>query len=391
MHRRVARGAATAASCSRSACVLAGCGTSARPCRAATTPSRATTLTVYSTCRCSGPTPPAADEHRRTARRSRSTTPAGTSGTAARVSFVLAQRRRSRERRLDRRRRPATRRTARSSDLSTRRLHRRLRLRRRPAISLPLNNENDILQISPGSPLLGFTDHSPATSPGDPAPSTRRRRARSRGWCPPTRRGARDRALHALAGRPPARPCSPTPPTRLDADDRAAGRGRAARGRDHGRRRARQHRDRRARRRRGGYAALAARGRRAPAPTRCSSAAPPTPAPRRSGSELHARAAAARSCSRRARSRAVVPDGARRRRGASTYVTSPYLEPDQYPRGGAARASPSTARASRHRRRPSTRSTATRRCGSCSRAIRRAGRPAPRTARRCERSSRTRR
>jgi ABC-type branched-subunit amino acid transport system substrate-binding protein len=35
-------------------------------------------------------------------------------------------------------------------------------------ISLPLNNENDILQISPGSSYVGFTDPSRADIPGDP-------------------------------------------------------------------------------------------------------------------------------------------------------------------------------------------------------------------------------
>jgi branched-chain amino acid transport system substrate-binding protein len=35
-------------------------------------------------------------------------------------------------------------------------------------ISLPLNNENDILQISPGSPYVGFTDPSRVDIPGDP-------------------------------------------------------------------------------------------------------------------------------------------------------------------------------------------------------------------------------
>jgi ABC-type branched-subunit amino acid transport system substrate-binding protein len=37
------------------------------------------------------------------------------------------------------------------------------------AISLPILNENDILQVSPGSPYLGFTDASPFTDPVDPA------------------------------------------------------------------------------------------------------------------------------------------------------------------------------------------------------------------------------
>jgi branched-chain amino acid transport system substrate-binding protein len=36
------------------------------------------------------------------------------------------------------------------------------------AISLPILNENDILQISPGSSYLGFTDASPFTEPADP-------------------------------------------------------------------------------------------------------------------------------------------------------------------------------------------------------------------------------
>jgi branched-chain amino acid transport system substrate-binding protein len=36
------------------------------------------------------------------------------------------------------------------------------------AISLQLNNQNDILQISPGSSYVGFTDASPVDSPGDP-------------------------------------------------------------------------------------------------------------------------------------------------------------------------------------------------------------------------------
>ena len=35
-------------------------------------------------------------------------------------------------------------------------------------ISLPLNNENDILQISPGSSYVGFTDLSHVDIPGDP-------------------------------------------------------------------------------------------------------------------------------------------------------------------------------------------------------------------------------
>jgi branched-chain amino acid transport system substrate-binding protein len=35
-------------------------------------------------------------------------------------------------------------------------------------ISLPLNNQNDILQISPGSPYVGFTDANPADLTGDP-------------------------------------------------------------------------------------------------------------------------------------------------------------------------------------------------------------------------------
>ena len=36
------------------------------------------------------------------------------------------------------------------------------------AISLPLNNENDILQISPGSSYIGFTDSNPFDFTGDP-------------------------------------------------------------------------------------------------------------------------------------------------------------------------------------------------------------------------------
>jgi branched-chain amino acid transport system substrate-binding protein len=36
------------------------------------------------------------------------------------------------------------------------------------AISLPLNNQNDILQISPGSPYIGFTDANPVDAPGYP-------------------------------------------------------------------------------------------------------------------------------------------------------------------------------------------------------------------------------
>ncbi len=36
------------------------------------------------------------------------------------------------------------------------------------AISLPLNNQNDILQISPGSSYVGFTDADPADLTGDP-------------------------------------------------------------------------------------------------------------------------------------------------------------------------------------------------------------------------------
>lgn len=36
------------------------------------------------------------------------------------------------------------------------------------ALSLPLSNENDVLQISPGSPYVGFTDASPVDLPGDP-------------------------------------------------------------------------------------------------------------------------------------------------------------------------------------------------------------------------------
>jgi branched-chain amino acid transport system substrate-binding protein len=36
------------------------------------------------------------------------------------------------------------------------------------AISLPLNNQNDILQISPGSPYVGFTDANAADLAGDP-------------------------------------------------------------------------------------------------------------------------------------------------------------------------------------------------------------------------------
>jgi ABC-type branched-subunit amino acid transport system substrate-binding protein len=36
------------------------------------------------------------------------------------------------------------------------------------AISLQLNNQNDILQVSPDSPYVGLTDSSPADAPGDP-------------------------------------------------------------------------------------------------------------------------------------------------------------------------------------------------------------------------------
>jgi branched-chain amino acid transport system substrate-binding protein len=36
-------------------------------------------------------------------------------------------------------------------------------------ISLALNNQNDILQVSPGSSYVGFTDANPADLPGDPA------------------------------------------------------------------------------------------------------------------------------------------------------------------------------------------------------------------------------
>ena len=36
------------------------------------------------------------------------------------------------------------------------------------ALSLPLNNENDVLQISPGSPYVGFTDAGSADYTGDP-------------------------------------------------------------------------------------------------------------------------------------------------------------------------------------------------------------------------------
>jgi branched-chain amino acid transport system substrate-binding protein len=36
------------------------------------------------------------------------------------------------------------------------------------AISLPLNNQNDILQVSPGSPYIGFTNANPADLSGDP-------------------------------------------------------------------------------------------------------------------------------------------------------------------------------------------------------------------------------
>ena len=36
------------------------------------------------------------------------------------------------------------------------------------AVSLPLNNENDVLQISPGSPYLGFTDHGPGVPANQP-------------------------------------------------------------------------------------------------------------------------------------------------------------------------------------------------------------------------------
>jgi branched-chain amino acid transport system substrate-binding protein len=36
------------------------------------------------------------------------------------------------------------------------------------AIALPLNNENDILQISPGSPYVGFTDANAVNATGDP-------------------------------------------------------------------------------------------------------------------------------------------------------------------------------------------------------------------------------
>jgi branched-chain amino acid transport system substrate-binding protein len=37
------------------------------------------------------------------------------------------------------------------------------------ALSLPLNNENDVLQISPGSPYAGFTDAGSANYTGDPS------------------------------------------------------------------------------------------------------------------------------------------------------------------------------------------------------------------------------
>ena len=73
------------------------------------------------------------------------------------------------------------------------------------AISLPLNNENDILQISPGTATSASPTPARPTSrrPDDCYPNGPRTFAR---LIPSdTVEAARDRVLHALAGRPAAR------------------------------------------------------------------------------------------------------------------------------------------------------------------------------------------
>ena len=237
------------------------------------------------------------------------------------------------------------------------RLHRRLRLRRDARSRSRSTTRTTSSRSAPASPYLGFTDTGPACRPGRPGhllPRSRTR-ARSRGWCPPTarrrratlaymrslgvRRLVRARRHRPTRSTPRSRRWSPPPRRRAGID--VAGRAHVATGTAAARRR-----------RAGDYAAARARPSRPRTPTRCCSAARPTPAPRRSGSALHAAAAGAPGCSRRARSRC--------RRSSSLGAAAaahlrhlPYLEPDQYPPAGAARLRAVPPRSSRASRRPS--------------------------------------
>ena len=275
--------------------------------------------------------------------------------------------------------RPATRRTPASADHERGRPTSATSTPARPAISLPLNNENDVAPDQPGQPA---TSASPTrarrAARTSPASTTRDAAAHVRAAVPSDADEARAIVtLHALARRPAPLRARPTRADPLDADDRAA-----------------------RRRRRAAPAGIAVAGAR-PGSTRGAAARPPddprssrarapspraTPTPCSSAAPANTGAAAlwrdaARGAAGGAAVRAEHARGARRswrarrRRASATYVTSPYLEPDQYPPAAQAGLRASTAACSRRRRRASTRSTATRRCAIVLAAIqpRRAG------------------
>ena len=154
----------------------------------------------------------------------------------------------------------------------------------------------------------------------------------------------RDGRLHALARRAPALSGSRTTPTRCDAEivplrSRAARLGAGSRSSAHA--------SLAARRADGtppsAFAGDRARRSRRAAPTPCSSAARRADGARRSGASSTPRCRG-RSCSPRARSRCPRSSTALGAAASATYVTSPYLEPDQYPAARAGRVRAPTAR-----------------------------------------------
>ena len=73
------------------------------------------------------------------------------------------------------------------------------------ALSLQALSQSGILQLSPWSPYIGFTDANPADGTGDPDALPRERREDVRPAGPlGSRRGAGDRVVHELAGGDPA-------------------------------------------------------------------------------------------------------------------------------------------------------------------------------------------
>ena len=313
-----------------------------------------------------------------TARRSRSTTPAAVASAAAarrRAAHQLSTRSTTpiRPARVDRRTRPRS--SAHTALLGSQ--HAAAYIgdfdSGATALSLPLNNENDVLQISPGSPYLGFTDGGPGVPTAEPASSTRYGGRHTFVAAGPlrSRRGARDGAATCARSACAGSTCSPTAATRSTRRSRRSSPPRPRRGRIAiaGRRTARRgHRARGDRRDPASdYAALAHGGRGDATPTPCCYGGAPNPTRRRCGSALHAAAAGGASCSRRARSRRRrFLTRARRGRGRDLRdLALPRARPVS--RGRPAGVFAEYRRLFPASRRPPTRCTATRRCGSCSR------------------------